>query len=299
MNETKKPLGYMTLINNTRKAIYPLNDFFINYTFYKKENWGHLRNLINIFLDAYAEKYNRQDGFHFINGDVVVETQYEYYITGETKQPTQDIKIDETENKGRTFVEFQNKSRTNPPIAIRASNYSGLAINEVQDDTKVSQIWLLAENDDDLLLRQAISNYRTREENTGAYYPRDLNIMFISLPRLAEENNIYGELSKLLMGMEVEELSIELKQIAEMFQREFENFKEDKEAVKRMTVLEEKMEEAKLEGRAEGIAIGESRALDNLIRNRIARGDSIEQLQMFAAEIGVSFERLDELLKES
>ena len=76
----KKPLGYISLLNNTTKPIYPTDDFFINYAFYKSENWQHLRNLINIFLDAYATKYNRQDGFHLVDENIIVKTQYEHFV---------------------------------------------------------------------------------------------------------------------------------------------------------------------------------------------------------------------------
>ena len=67
--------------------------------------------------------------------------------------------------------------------------------------------------------------------------------MFISLPRLAEEKSICGELSRLLMGTITEEgLSRELVPIAKMFKREFEVFKENEGLVQNMTILEERYE---------------------------------------------------------
>jgi len=286
MNTDKKPLGYITLLNNTKKAIYPLDDFFINYVFYKKENWNHLRDLINIFLHTYAEKYGRQDGFHLVSENVVVETQYEHYLKGSSMPPTQDIKVDEEGSDSQTYIEFQNRAFSKPPIEVRASNYSGLAINKANDNTKVSQIWLLAENYENVLCGQAISNFRMKEENTGEYYPRDINIMFISLPRLAEEDSLCGKLSKLLMGTIVEdELSGELMPIAKMFKREFEVFKENEGMVQSMTVLEERYEEGIAIGSAlanqryeEGIAVGEaigSALADQRYEEGIATGEAI------------------------
>ena len=201
----RKPLGYIELLNNIKKAIYPMDDFFINYTFYKKENWKHLRRIINIFLKAYAEMYHRQDGFHYVSENIVVETQYLHYVKNTTKQKTQDMKIDEEESD-QTYIEFQNRIFSKPPIAIRASNYSGLAINKAKDGAKTSQIWMLGENDDNVLCGQAISNFRMREDNTGVYYPREVNIMFISLIRLAGEDSLCGELAAEL-GIGVERLN--------------------------------------------------------------------------------------------
>ena len=161
-----------------------MNDFFLNYIFEKEANWNNLRLIINIYLETYASKYERQDGFHYIGEDIIVETQYEHYIKNTTKQPAQDFKINKAQNNDQTYIEFQNKIYSKPPITIRASNYTGIAINKAKDGAKVSQIWVLAENDDNVLCGQAISNFRIREDNTGAYYPRDINIMFISLKRL-------------------------------------------------------------------------------------------------------------------
>jgi len=299
MDLNKKPLGYISLLNNTQKAIYPMDDFFINYAFYKKENWGHLRNILNIFLDAYAVKYDKKDGFHFVDENIVVETQYEHYLKNTTKQQTQDIKIDEIRNSDQTYIEFQNKTTSKPPIAIRASNYNGLAINKAKDDTKTSQIWLLGENDDNVLRGQAISNFRMREENTGEYYPRDVNIMFVSLPRLAEEIGICGELARLLMGSDSTEISDELKPIIGMFKHEYEVFKENEEVIQSMTVIEERFVAGKEEGREEGIALGESKGAEKMIRFAIASGGmSDANINKIATQAGISMERIAQIRQE-
>ena len=247
-----KPLGYINLLNNKQKPVYPMDDFFLNYAFFKKKNWKHLRQIINTYLETYAAKYNKQDGFHFVSENIAVETQYQHYLKFRSKQQTQDMKIDEIDTGDLTYVEFQNKISTKPPIEIRASNYSGLAINKAKDGTKSSQIWLLGENDDKVMQGQAISNFRMVEDNTGEYYPQDVNIMFISLPRLAEEQSLCGELSRFLMGSDADLLSDQIKPIAEMFVDEYENFKENEEVVKAMTILEEKFFEGISIGREEG-----------------------------------------------
>jgi hypothetical protein len=291
MDTDRKPLGYITLLNKTQKPIYPMDDFFVNFAFYKKENWPHLRNMINIYLDAYVTKYNKNDGFHFVSENILVETQYEHYLKNTTKQPTQDMKIDEIDTSDQTYVELQNKAYSKPPIEIRGSNYSGLAVNKAKDGTRTSQIWLLGENDDNVLRGQAISNFRMKEENTGDYYPREVNIMFISLPRLAKENNLCGELSKFLMGEGPDVLSDQLKPIAEMFKHEYETFKENEEVIKSMTVLEERF--------TEGIAIGQTMAFENLLVSKLVKGESQTKLRMLAIDLGVSLDRLDELVKEN
>ena len=291
MKATRNPLGYISLLNHIQKPVYPMDDFFINYAFYKKENWKHLRKVLNIILHAYAVKYNRYDGYHYIDENIIVETQYEHYLKNTTKHKTQDMKVDEVKNDDLTYVEFQNRIQSKPPISIRASQYNGLAINKAKEGAKVSQIWLLGENDDNVLCKQAISNFRMKEENTGDYYPSEVNIMFVSLPRLAEEDNICGELAKFLMGANLDHVSDELEPIIKMFKQEYEIFKQNEEVIKSMTILEERYEE--------GINIGEARAFEKLLIKKIRNGENYNKLRTLAIDIGVNIERLEELIKES
>jgi hypothetical protein len=288
MDTEKRPLGYVSLLNDKQKAVYPLDDIFVNYTFEKEENWANLRTMINIILDAYSAKYNRRDGFHYVDEAVVVRTQYQHYVKNTSKQPTQDIKIDEHKAGNLTFVEVQNKAASNPPISIRASEYSGLAINKAGRGAAVSQIWLLGENDENVLHGQTISNYRMVEENTGEYYPRALNTMFVSLPRLARETGLGGELSRVLTGEapEPENLSDEIKGIAEMFSHEFESFKRDEEVVKVMTIVEEKVAMVKSEY---------TEMHEKIIIDRMKRGVSMSLIKDLAKDMGISAERFKEL----
>jgi hypothetical protein len=286
MDTDKKPLGLISLLSSNQlnvklKPIYPMDDFFVSYVFKDKNNWGNLRIMINILLEAYAVKYDRNDGFHYLDEDIVVETQYQHYISFSAKQPTQDIKIDEVITGDQTLIEFQNKTKSDPPIAIRASNYTGLAIIKTSEGRQNSQILLLAENDDNVLLGQDISNFCMKEENLGAYYPRAVNIMFISLPRLSREDNEYGQLAKLLMGMKCAHLSDRLKGIAEMFKYEFNHFKESEEVVKTMTVLDEMRMVGRAEGREEGQV--------QLIERMLLKGKPVEDI---AEDTDIPLERI-------
>ena len=51
--QKRLPLGFINL-EGEKKPIYAFNDFFLNYTFNKKENWEELRAIINIVIEAYA-----------------------------------------------------------------------------------------------------------------------------------------------------------------------------------------------------------------------------------------------------
>ena len=167
-----------------------------------------------------------------------------------------------------------------------------------------ANVWLLGENDDNVLCGQAISNFRMREDNTGVYYPREVNIMFISLIRLAEENNICGELARLLLGLGMGGTDNELRTIAEMFKHEYETFKDEEGLIKSMTILEERYEEGlavgeamgEARGEARGVEIGKIMAYEYLLSARIAKGEPTQKIREFAAELGIGIERLNELL---
>jgi hypothetical protein len=46
------PLGYINLPNGM-KAIYPMNDIFLNFTFENPAHWEDLRLTVNLFIEAY------------------------------------------------------------------------------------------------------------------------------------------------------------------------------------------------------------------------------------------------------
>ena len=87
---------------------------------------------------------------------------------------------------------------TDPPVEVRATDYSVLSIS--QNPGKVSnQIWLLAEDVQKLLPRGAFSNYVPKDEVSGATYPNASGIMFVSLKRFSQENTVAGELASSML----------------------------------------------------------------------------------------------------
>jgi SHS2 domain-containing protein len=305
LDNEKKPLGYIQLTNNIQKPVYPTDDFFIIYIFDKRENWQHLRAIVNIILEEYAKRYNRQDGFHMVDEDIFVRTQYKHYFANRSKQPSQDLEMNEIRVRKRTYVEVQNNSATKPPIAVRAGNYNGLAVNKAKDGAEVSQIWLLAENDDNVLCGLPISNFRMREDNIGVHYPRANNIMFVSLPRLAEENSVCGELARLLLGKVHEPKNGELNGLADMFKSEYDNFKQNEEVVKRMTILQEKYAEGMAEGEAKADIIAESKVemlyntrIEEMITAKIKNNEPDDFIMARGTGMGLNSERVEELIRK-
>jgi hypothetical protein len=229
-----------------------------------------------------------------VDEHIEVETQYEHYIKRTTKQPTQDIKIDEAVTGNQTYIEFQSRINSNPPIAIRASNYNGYAITKMPEGSQNSQIWLLAENDDSVLKRQSISNFRIVEDNTKEYYPREVNIMFVSLPRLSAEDNECGWLAKLLLGYEIGLRNNRIDEIAQMFRHEYNVFKKEEEVAKSMTMLEQYM----ADGRAEAVS-EYNRKIENMRRKRLQRKEPLSSIIDFANDLDFNLERINELINEA
>ena len=280
----KKPLGYITLRDNSKKPIYPTNDFFINYTYEKEENWMNLRTMVNIYLNAYAEKHKKQDGFHLVDENIKVKTQYMHFLNPETSQPAQDFKIDEVDSKNLTFVEIQDRTASKPPIPIRAHNYTHMAISKADEKAKISQIWFLGEVNNALHGKgKAFSNFRWKDDVSGNYYPLEVNLMFISLPRLAKEKTVCGELSRFLLG-EISDVTSEvLKPIADMLKQECEIFVKNEEVIESMTIVELRSAEA----REIGIEMGreEERKQSKQIISQLKERKSPEDI---ADDLGVS-----------
>ena len=114
--KSKIPLGYVELTDGS-KAIYPMNDIFLNYLFEAPENWEALRLTANILLDAYII-ISPETTVKPIKGSVKVRTQFRHLLSTNTKLTrNQDIKMIET-NDDSTYVELQNDVLTDPPIEI-------------------------------------------------------------------------------------------------------------------------------------------------------------------------------------
>jgi len=278
---TKIPLGYIELDNGS-KAIYTMNDFFLNFTFEKEEYWETLRLMINILIAAYRS-VKPDTVINLIEGDIQVETQYKFYLNTKNTTRNQDIKVTElmqneqSEQKKLTYVEFQNRANTVPPIKNRAIEYFSLGINQGGGKT-ANQIWLLAEDVDSLLHGEMFTNYILTDEMTGELYPDTSGMMFISLAKLSQENSAAGELASFMLGKDSRLESEEAKSIANAINASFEAFKADKEVKNTMSVAEKYRNEGWVEGvevgEAKGIAIGEAKGEARGITIGEARGEA-------------------------
>ena len=243
----RKPLGYVQL-KTGEKPVLALHDVFLNFLFEREENWDYLRKMVNIFVNDYTQ-VNPTTQLKPIIGEIEVETQYRFLLD-KNKLRDQDIKI-----KGNdiTYVEFQNRATTNPPIEVRASEYFGLGLGHSKEKLS-NQIWLLADDCENVLLGNAYTNYIMVDELTSTTYFKSSNLTFVSLTKVAEGQTEAGELSAFLLGSKIiEEISYEnVKHIAQGFNSGFNVFKMDKEAIEAMTFKDRALAEGKAEGRAEG-----------------------------------------------
>ena len=76
--QKRLPLGFISL-ESGKKPIYAFDDFFLNYTFNKKENWEELRAIINILLEAYALEC-QGTVLEPIKDKIIVTTQFKNYM---------------------------------------------------------------------------------------------------------------------------------------------------------------------------------------------------------------------------
>ena len=248
-----KPLGHI-MLESGPKEITVMNDMFTNYHFSKKEFWEDLRSMANIFISDYAQGYPCT-ALRPIEGEIIVETQYEKFKEHDIKLKRQDFKLMGGE---ATYMELQNKAYPEMPIEEQAIEYYGLGI--ASDGKQISnQMWLMAENLPKLMHGKKYVNYVLKDEASNIPYPKTSGIMFASLKQLSEEGTPAGELSSLLLGKKIDPddfKSKNVRAIAEGFNKGFGFFKEDKEVVGMMTVREKwtlaDRIEAKIEGRIEG-----------------------------------------------
>ena len=246
------PLGYIQLETGL-KPIAVMNDIFLNWHFEKPEKWEDLRLLVNIFVNDYIARCDNTVAKP-ISGAIEVHTQYKFFIDAKNKTRNQDFKIIGTE---LTFVEFQSKANTSPPIEVRATEYFGLGIGH--SGGKISnQIWLLAEDVDNVLHGKPYTNYVLIDEITNTIYPKPSGIMFVSLSKLAEEDSSAGELAAFLIGKAIDVEAIKdfnVKNLVKKVKISFGDFKEDKEAMSAMTIQEYWQNDARFEGFEEGILL--------------------------------------------
>ena len=271
------PLGFIS-IKGGRKPIYAFNDFFLNYTFHKKENWRTLRQIINILLEAYALEVT-DTVLQPIADKIIVTTQFKHYMKDLNAPKRQDFEIKEVAVKKYTYVEMQGRARSKKPIEDRAVEYSVLGIG--QNPGFISnQIWLLAENVEHLLHGGTFANYLLKEESSGVVYPNTSCIMFVNLQRLSCEGTAAGELASFLLGKTKTIKSGKIKKISNVFMKSCDEFCNDKGVKKRMSVKEKWQEEAWFDGEEHGIQQGLQQGIQqgaNKLAELIKTGLSVDE----------------------
>ena len=257
------PLGFIRLDAGTVQ-IHAMHDFFLNHMFEKEGNWGILRLMVNIFLE---EAKRQQPGLRvrLVKGEILVNTQYKYYLDTTNKAKTQDFRLEPLHGNTVFYCEFQNKARLDTPIKLRAADYQMLGIKQSKGKA-TRQIWFLAEDVEELLGGSSFASFVTRDEISGRAYPLDTSLMFISLTKLSEGNGTASELASFLLGTGKKIRCDKVKRISDAFKKNLKIFCKDKGVRTRMSVAEkyreEGREEGKEEGREEGIALGAVRVAE-------------------------------------
>jgi len=249
MTTTPTPLGYINLPNGA-KAIYPMNDIFLNYTFQSSQHWEALRLAVNLLIDAYI-LHNPTTCIKPIKGNIIVKTQFKYLLDTDGKTTRdQDIKMIE-EAGNSTYIEFQNKANTRPPIETRSIEYFGLGISHSKGKL-ANQMWLLAEDLDTVLHGKTFARYILKDEVSGSTHPATSGILYISLTKLSQETTPAGELAAFLLGKDMNSKDEMVCKIINEFDNSFSGFKEDKEAVKVLSLAERYGYEGEVRGEARG-----------------------------------------------
>ena len=266
------PLGYVDLPSGA-KAIFPMNDIFLNYTFENVEYWEALRLAVNFFIEAYRQRYPKTS-IQTINGNIKVRTQFRHILDKTTRD--QDIKIAEDENNA-TYVEFQNRAKPDVPIEIRSVEYFGLGIGHGKGRL-ANQMWLLAEDVEAVLHGETFSRYILKDEITGKNHPSPSGIMYISLTKLSQEDNPAQELAAFLLGKITDVKNETIKKVADAMKESFKSFKADKEVTKMLSFAERYKHDGVAEGVNIGVNIGASR-LAELIKSGLSLDDALRKVQ--------------------
>ena len=243
-------LGFLELETGP-KAISPMNDVFVNYTFGKKQYWETLRRITNIIHRSYMETYPDTQ-VSLIAGEIDVQTQYPYFKEPDTSRPkTQDAQIDSP--RSINFVEFQNDMHPQIPIEVRSAEYFGYSLTRGKDK-KATTIWLLNGTVTKLLQGNVFSNYILTDEMTHHPHPNTSSILYVDLKKLAQTNTQAGELAGILTGQLKEPADPEVRSILKDLKKSFNDFKVNMEVRRIMTRAEELEAKGKIEGKAEAQA---------------------------------------------
>jgi len=222
------PLGYVDVVGAT-KAILPMNDVFINFTFSNPNRREALKQAINLIIEAYQQS-NPGTSLKTIEGSIKVRTQYQYFLSTD-KEATKSMDLEITaENGSRKYVEFQ--SQIDAGMATRAVDYLLLSqINRKPADN----IWLLADDVDALLNGKTFSRFVYRDEDTGKELPNGPGNLYVSLTGLAKLSTPAGELAAFLLGRTTDPKDESVKEIAETFKASFIEFSRDTDAARALS----------------------------------------------------------------
>jgi len=251
-----------------------MHDILVNYTFKNSKHWESLKQAVNLIINAYKQyeldNYNFKTKLQPIEGEIRVQTQYEYFTSKDGKTTRkQDVEI--TEETGNIkYIEFQNRASASLHLDTRSAEYFGLGIGHSKGKP-ADQIWLLAEDADSLLNGKAFSRYTLKDDSTGQTHPNNSGILYVSLTRLSKQDTPAGELALFLLGKLKEPKDETVKEIANTFKNSFDMFKEDKEVTQMLSLQEryelEGMVKGEAKGRAEGKAEGILESVTALLKN--------------------------------
>jgi len=194
----------------------------------------------------------------------------------------QDIKV--TEDKTAiTYIEFQIRSGTNPPIIIRSVEYFGLGIGH-NKGYPANQIWLRAEDVKALLDDETFARYVLKNEKTNDPHPATSGIIYVSLEKLSKEDSTAGELAAYLLGKITDPQDEQVKVVKTAIDRGFTQFKTDKDVVTVMSFQDRWLEEGIVEGEARGEARVKAKVASRIVELINSGIPADEALQIVLSE---------------
>ena len=241
-NALGNALGFIQLETGL-KAVTPMDDVFINFTFQNSKYWETLRLINNIFYEAYKEVH-QDTKLMPIEGEISVKTQFPHFKKLDSSKPKmQDTQIDSVDKV--SFIEFQNSLYPNLHIAARSVQYFGYSLTRGHNKPATT-MWLLNGTVTELLDHKTFANFILMDEQDHRPHPDPSNILFVDLKKLAGSTSKAGELASVLLGSLTKPSHDEVKQVYQHLKESFLTFKEDTEVRQMMS----KAELLKAEGEA-------------------------------------------------
>ena len=248
MNKKRENILGLIQLDTGPKAITPMNDVFVNYTFAQKMYWETLRRITNIIYRSYIKLYP-DTGVDLIIGEIDVQTQYPYFTESNSSKPkTQDAQIESLIKID--FVEFQNDMYPQIPIEVRSAEYFGYSLTRGRNK-QATTVWLLNGTVAKLLQGNIFSNYILTDEMTHHAHPTTSSILYVDLKKLAQTNTQAGELAGVLTGQLKDPKDPEICSILKDLENSFNSFKVNMEVRNMMTRAEELEARGKAVGKAE------------------------------------------------